>query len=75
MSAIPSDPAPPSDRAGVPVLLVVMAVCTFLASAVIAEFVAVGTWWMLPLALGAVGAGAAVTLLAIMRVLAQGSDS
>ena len=52
-----------------------MAVCTFLASVVIAEFVAVGTWWMLPLALGAVGAGAAVTLLAIMRVLDQGSDS
>jgi hypothetical protein len=74
MSVIPSDPAPQTDRAGVPVLLVVMAVCTFLASVVIAELVAVGSWWMLPLALGAVGVGAAVTLLAIMRVIDQGSD-
>ena len=75
MSALPSDTPRTTDRAGVPVLLVVMAVCTFLASVVIAELVAVETWWMLPLALGAVGGGAAVTLLAIMHVLGQGSDS
>jgi hypothetical protein len=74
MSVMPSDSRREADPAGVPVLLVVMAVCTFLGALVIADFVAVAAWWMLPLALGAVGVGMAVTLGAIFYVLNQGDD-
>ena len=64
--------APPTDRrdsAGVPALLLVMAVATFVGAVIIAAMVRVDTWVMLAIALAAVLGGAGIVLVAISRTL------
>jgi len=64
-----SSTSPQTDAPGVPLLLVVMASATVLATAIIFASLAVGGWLPMFVALGSVALGAVVTLLAIGRAL------
>jgi hypothetical protein len=65
----------PPEPAGAPKLLLVMSGATAAATALIWATLAVNEWWLLPVTVLAVIAGAAVVLIAIARALGDGAEA